>query len=228
MRLQPLLTLAITSLTLLPLSAQASVSQRDLRISHARELMGKFYDDSIVKQTEEIDEAQMNALIHRWTLKSLPRKWKSRAPKIARAILDESRKYQFDPIFLMAVIQSESSFIPSQKGKHGEIGLMQLMPSTAQWVAKRSHLRWHGKKTLLNPVANIRIGAAYLSSLRSRFDSQARLYLAAYNMGSANVHDALERHIWPKEYPIHVMTRYLAFYEKLSALSGDHQEVVSR
>ncbi|MGE0529281.1 MAG: lytic transglycosylase domain-containing protein, partial [Bdellovibrionales bacterium] len=59
-----------------------------------------------------------------------------------------------------------------------------------------------------------------LDYLRSKFDSHARLYLAAYNMGQGNVGEALEKNVWPKDYPIHVMKFYVEFYSALDAKSS--------
>jgi soluble lytic murein transglycosylase len=98
---------------------------------------------------------------------------------------------------------------------------MQLLPSTGRWMAQKSGIRWTGKRTLEDPVANIRIGAAYLAYLRERFDSHGRLYLAAYNMGTTNVNRALARDVWPREYPSRVMQRYVRFYRELVA---EHRE----
>jgi soluble lytic murein transglycosylase len=75
------------------------------------------------------------------------------------------------------------------------------------------------KKDLKNPETNIRLGTAYLSYLRGHFDSQARLYLAAYNMGQGNVASALDRHIWPKEYASHVMSHYISYYKQIRELN---------
>ncbi len=113
------------------------------------------------------------------------------------------------------MIENESSFNPEVKGTSGEIGLMQLMPRTAKWIAGKLRMKYQGKKTLTDPVANIRLGAAYLAHLRAEFDFHGRLYLAAYNMGSANVQRALDRRIWPKDYAARVMQRYMRLYTEL-------------
>ncbi|MFX5793561.1 transglycosylase SLT domain-containing protein, partial [Acinetobacter baumannii] len=70
----------------------------------------------------------------------------------------------------VAVIDTESSFRPNARGSHGEIGLMQLKPSTAQWIARRHGLPWWGPATLLDPAAIVRLGAAYLSDIRNRLE----------------------------------------------------------
>ena len=217
----PLFYSVATSLIALLVAAPAfsapqrlSDAQREIRIKHARELFGKRYKSSIAITGEEI--SKINGQIYRWTKEKLPKKYRSQYQKVAQTIIDESLKHKFDPVFLMSVIEGESSFRPDKVGGVGEIGLMQLRPSTAEWIAKRDGLKWSGDKSLFDPATNIIIGATYLSYLRDHFDMHARLYLAAYNMGQTNVANALDRNVWPKDYPIHVMKRYVQYYETMS------------
>lgn len=188
-------------------------SNREVRLTHARELLGKYYKKSIVRKGVNSDH--VSEFISQHIRSALKGKWKSKAARISRTILQESEKYEFDPMFVMAVIENESSFIPGIVGKDGEIGLMQLRPKTAEWVANKFKLPWKGEKTLRDPIMNIRIGTAYLSLLRERFDAHSRLYLSAYNMGAGNVKKALSKQVWPKDYPVRVMKRYVHMYSKL-------------
>lgn len=191
-------------------------SQRAARLSHARELLGSSYKHSVVGKAEAISEVE--EFVRKRTAQALPGKWKSSAPKLAEAILDEARKHRFDPIFLMAVIQRESSFRPEARGTSGEIGLMQLMPDTGRWIASKIQMKWSDSRTLQDPVSNVILGAQYLSMLREQYDSHGRLYLAAYNMGSGKLKRSLDRNIWPREYPMHVMKNYLSFYSDLQKI----------
>lgn len=197
-----------------PKATPLSRAQRDTRLKHARELLGSRYKGSLVKTTEDIPK--INGQVYRWTKEKLPKKYRSQYQKIAQAIIDESYKHGFDPVFLMSVIEGESSFDPRKKGTVGEIGLMQIRGSTGEWIATREGLKWKGEKSLYDPATNIKLGAAYLSYLRDHYDMHARLYLAAYNMGQGNVAHALEKKIWPKDYPIHVMKRYVAYYTTMA------------
>lgn len=194
-----------------------SEEQRKLRLQHAQELLGKYYQYSEVRTGEKVQ--RINGQVYRWTQEGLPSKHRHRYQEVAQAIIDESLRYEFDPILLLSVIQGESSFNPDMLGGVGEIGLMQIRPETGKWISQKSNMKWKGKKSLFDPVTNIRIGAAYLNFLRDRFDSHARLYLAAYNMGQRNVDSALSRNIWPKDYPIHVMRRYVDFYADLKEVT---------
>ena len=186
-------------------------SATNTRITHARELMGSRYPSSVVAKakTEGFEKNLLKAV-----QKGLPKAFKNKAASITKTIISESEKYQLDPYFLMAVIAGESSFNPLARGPVGEIGLMQIRASTGKWMAEKIKMKWRGKMTLKDPVSNIKLGAAYLAWLREKFEGQSQLYLAAYNMGPKSVKNALGKNIWPKDYPRHVMKRYLAFYRQ--------------
>ena len=192
----------------------AEAQKNSTRLKHAKELLGKYYQKSVVKASEGI--SNLDEAVLQWTQKLLRGKWKKQSKKVATAILQESEKYGFDPIFLMAVIENESSFNPEVVGGHGEIGLMQLTPETAKWIAIKYDLHWKGVNSLKDPATNIKIGSAYLALLREKFDFHSQLYLAAYNMGTRNVIRALGRQIWPRDYPTRVMQRYVRYYSELS------------
>jgi soluble lytic murein transglycosylase len=181
-----------------------------VRVSHAKELLGKHYGSSGVRAAQSKQDPY--AFIRQSVLTALPAKHKKSAAAITRALIREAYTYKFDPLFLVAVIKTESSFNPEARGTSGEIGLMHIMPATGEWMAKRIGMKWNGPKTLKDPASNIRLGAAYFAMLRERFDSQSQLYLAAYNMGVKNVNRALDRNVMPKEYPSRVMHHYVKFY----------------
>lgn len=190
-----------------------SWEQKEARLSHAQELLGRYYRRSIVRSGEEV--RKINGFIYRSVRDSLPERFKNRQKEVAQAIIDEAWKREFDPVFLMAVIENESSFNPLAKGSLDEIGLMQLRPATAKWIAGLEGLNYEGDKTLRDPVMNIRIGAAYMAWLRAKFGSHARLYISAYNMGQNKVKEKLQDKVWPKEYTVRVMKYYVDFYERL-------------
>jgi soluble lytic murein transglycosylase len=185
---------------------------RQIRIAHARELMGSYYRGSLIEKTESI--ADIKNLIHDWVRELLPNSYTRFSRIIAKGILQVSLRYRFDPLFVMSVIMTESSFRPKVRGTSGEWGLMQLMPQTGKWKAELLGVSWRGEKMLKHPLVNVHLGTAYLAYLRDRFNQHSQLYLAAYNMGQGNVNHALKRSIWPKDYPKKVMAHYLDFYER--------------
>lgn len=194
--------------------AQArSEVQRECRLQHAHELLGKYYKTSAAHYTENV--RKINSAIFEYTKEHLPKSHRKEYRKVAQTIIDEALKFEFDPVFLLSVIQGESSFNPRMIGGVGEIGMMQIRPTTAKWIAGMYGFQFKGRQSLFDPVTNIKIGAAYLDYLRDKFDSHAQLYLAAYNMGQRAVANVVEKNIWPKDYPIHVMKKYVEFYEDL-------------
>ena len=83
-------------------------------------------------------------------------------------------KNGLDEDFVKAVINQESGFNPNATSHCGAMGLMQLMPSTAQGL---------GVKDAYNPEQNIEGGTKYLKGLMDRFGNDKSLALAAYNAG---------------------------------------------
>jgi soluble lytic murein transglycosylase len=196
-----------------------------IRLHQAKELLGSHYKGSVVKSGEKFRHIEQ--FIFEQVKLQLKDPWKPQARRLAKAIMDESVKYEFDPVFLMAVIDHESIFNPETKGAFGEIGLMQLKPKTAEWISKKYDIKYHGDKSLFDPVVNVKLGSAYLDYLRDRFAFQSRLYLAAYNMGVTNVHRALGKALWPKEYPSKVMACYVKFYAELVKTRASENEVIN-
>jgi soluble lytic murein transglycosylase len=97
-----------------------------------------------------------------------------------------ARNYRLDPALLAAVIYQESKFRPDVESRSGAIGLMQLLPATAEGIAVHtggSRFRVHD---LYTPEINVRYGAWYLRHLLDKYGDE-RTALAAYNAGQENV-----------------------------------------
>ena len=82
--------------------------------------------------------------------------------KLAATIVSESYNAHIDPLFVAAVIRSESMFSPRARSNRGARGLMQIMPDTGKYVSKQENFEWRGPHTLNDPVTNVRLGVAYL------------------------------------------------------------------
>jgi len=98
--------------------------------------------------------------------------------KFQKVIHDAANENNLDPKLVNAVIEQESKFNPNAVSDSGALGLMQLMPGTAQQL---------GVKNPLNPIENVRAGTKYLSSLLNRYQGNVVLALSAYNAGPGNV-----------------------------------------
>ena len=101
-------------------------------------------------------------------------------------VLGHARNYHLDPALLAAVIYQESKFHPDARSDRGAVGLMQLLPDTAEGIAERTGGSQFRVSDLYDPEINVRYGAWYLRHLLDKYGSE-RLALAAYNAGQANV-----------------------------------------
>lgn len=101
-------------------------------------------------------------------------------------VRSHARNYHLQPALLAAVIYAESKFHPDAKSSTGAIGLMQILPSTAEGIA--IHTGGGGFRTadLYNPEINIRYGSWYLRHLLDKYGDLTSA-LAAYNAGQHNV-----------------------------------------
>ncbi len=112
---------------------------------------------------------------------------------LARIIVDESRAEGVDPLFVTAVIKAESRFSHSAVSNKGAKGLMQLLPSTGQYISQKRRLQWSGVEGLYDPAYNIRLGIAYLKYLEEEFGFTQQETLIAYNWGPGNLLSARKR-----------------------------------
>lgn len=118
--------------------------------------------------------------------------------QLAGVIHDESRKFGMDPLLILAVIISESSFKKHQLSDMGAEGLMQIMPSTGRVVASKWGIEWPQKGGLFDPKVNIRVGVAYLFELLLEFKDIKRAIIA-YNIGEAVTREYLSYNAMPPE-----------------------------
>lgn len=184
------------------------------RVSHAKELLGSAYKKSDANKLEV--KIKLNSGIYRKVKNSLPAQWKAQSRHVAEAIITESAKYSMDPVFVLAVIKTESKFNPTIIGRHGEIGLMQIKPSTATWIAQKYKIQWDSRSDLHDPSINIKLGLAYMDYLRNTFKRESFNYVSAYNMGPTNVRKLLASNIRPDFYNAKVMKNYRAFYSLIA------------
>jgi soluble lytic murein transglycosylase len=91
-----------------------------------------------------------------------------------------------DPALIAAVIYAETKFDPRPSAAGAE-GLMQILPQTAEFLARRSGGFAFRVTDLATPEVNIAYGSYYLRYLLDRYEQSKVLALAAYNAGEANV-----------------------------------------
>jgi soluble lytic murein transglycosylase len=101
-------------------------------------------------------------------------------------IREQAAEKHLDPALIAAVIYAETKFEPSTSSAGAE-GLMQILPRTAEFLARRSGATTFTIADLATPEVNIAYGSYYLRYLLDRYGGHEMLALAAYNGGETNV-----------------------------------------
>ncbi len=97
-----------------------------------------------------------------------------------------------------ALIRQESMFDFNAQSSAGALGLMQLMPATAQHVSKKMNLQYSKGGLTANPKYNIHLGSYYIGSMIERYNGSYPLAIAAYNAGPGRVDQWLKTYGDPR------------------------------
>jgi soluble lytic murein transglycosylase len=103
------------------------------------------------------------------------------------AIREACSAHRLDPYLVISLISVESRFRPEAVSSVGAVGLMQLMPPTATWVAEENGILGFSSEQLRDPEMNASLGTWYLAHLLDRYAGDEFLALAAYNAGPTAV-----------------------------------------
>lgn len=144
-------------------------------------------------------------------------------------IIEHSNKYEVDPHLIAAVIKVESNFETGRESRKGAMGLMQLMPTTADWAIEKADLAHISAQELLhNPEMNIEVGTWYLNHLLTQFNDETIIAIAAYNAGPGNVSKWIEEGVWSGEFATredipfgetrHYVQKVIYYYNKYKEL----------
>jgi len=95
-----------------------------------------------------------------------------------KLVREAAERHRIDPALVRAVIETESNWNPSAVSRKGAVGLMQLIPTTAQRF---------GVNDMYSPQQNVDAGVRYLKTLLERYNGNLDLALAAYNAGEGAV-----------------------------------------
>lgn len=95
-----------------------------------------------------------------------------------------------DPYLIAATIKLESDYNPIAVSSSGAFGLMQLMPTTANWIMSKYTIQGGWRE----PTNNIRLGSFYLKSLLVQFDNNLNHAVNAYHMGPTRLKSLMDEH----------------------------------
>ena len=96
-----------------------------------------------------------------------------------------------EPAFIFSVTRQESNFDTEAVSSANARGLMQLLPATAQTVARRIGVNYRVEMLTADPQTNIKLGAAYLDEMLGRFEGSLVMAAGAYNAGPRRVDEWL-------------------------------------
>ncbi|MBR2391195.1 MAG: lytic transglycosylase domain-containing protein [Clostridia bacterium] len=109
--------------------------------------------------------------------------------KFKNIVVQNAKVYSLEPALVYAVIKAESNFDEKAKSNSNALGLMQLLPTTANWIAEELNVSFN-ESDLFDPEVNVRFGCFYLKYLYDRF-GDTDVVVAAYNAGETKVKDWL-------------------------------------
>lgn len=134
--------------------------------------------------------------------------------KLAEVILMESLAHKIDPLFVLALIETESTFNNWSRSFRGAIGLMQIQPATGEELAGKLNLDWQGEQTLFDPYTNVKMGVRYFADLKRRY-RDLNITLAAYNTGPGRIDSMIMEGSGPEDgYALKVLENYKKFKER--------------
>ena len=114
--------------------------------------------------------------------------------KYYKEVVEVSKIQGIDPVIILAMIKVESNFRVDVESHKGAVGLMQLMPSTAEWILKKNGFR-PKDFDLHRAKDNIFVGTLYYRYLSKKFNGDMEKIMAAYNGGSTRVRNNTWRNI---------------------------------
>jgi len=130
------------------------------------------------------------------------------------AVVKRSNDIGLDPAYVYGLIRQESRFIMDARSGVGASGLMQVMPATANWTAKKIGLTSFTTDQLTNRDTNIAIGTGYLKLVLDDFSGSMPLAAAAYNAGPGRSRTwrngpVLDAAIWAENVPFNETRDYV-------------------
>ena len=125
-----------------------------------------------------------------------------------------ARDAGIDTAVLLGLIRQESRFVADARSSVGASGLMQLMPGTARWTAKKVGLDFRAEN-ITDPAVNLQLGSAYLKRVLDEFGASLPMAAAAYNAGPGRPRKwregggTLEPAVWAESIPFNETRDYV-------------------
>ncbi len=140
--------------------------------------------------------------------------------QLTKVVYDESKRYGYDPLLILALILTESSFRKGQISEMGALGLMQVKPSVGHALSQRRGIHWGGELSLFEPSFNVRLGTLYLFELILKF-KDVKKAIIAYNLGENALKLRLKQgQRLPTYYLSKVLKKYKELKEKYEQSKG--------
>lgn len=124
-------------------------------------------------------------------------------------ITSHAIRNQVNPDLVFALIRQESMFTADAKSPVGALGVMQIMPATANLLNRKYRVGYKGPNELINPEKNIRLGTLYLRDLLNNFEGSEIKTIASYNAGPGSVNKWLT----PSPLPLDVWVETIPYKE---------------
>ena len=132
----------------------------------------------------------------------------------ADEITSAARAQGLEPALVFGLIRQETRFMPQLKSSVGASGLMQVMPATARYVARKINLPWDNPALISDPTTNLKLGTAYLRMVLDDLNGSQAMAAAAYNAGPGRPRrwregPTLETAIWAENIPFNETRDYV-------------------
>ncbi len=125
-----------------------------------------------------------------------------------------ARELGLDPAYVFGLIRQESRFIADARSTAGAMGLMQVMPATAKWTARKIGLANYNADQIADRQTNIKLGTGYLKYVLDDFGGSLAMAAAAYNAGPSRSRrwregPVLEAAVWAENIPFNETRDYV-------------------
>jgi len=119
-----------------------------------------------------------------------------------------------EPALVFGLIRQETRFMSLLRSGAGASGLMQVMPATAKWVAKKIGMDWRNPEQINDPQVNLRLGTSYLKMVLDDLGGSQAMAAAAYNAGPGRPRrwregPVIETAIWAENIPFNETRDYV-------------------